>query len=200
MGLLTKGILAASGLALGQGIYLYQKMQPHFEIHLKEDYKDKPFITLERQNDKSYFEHITKETDMRIRVSRSLFNEFHTEGPTKINLTASLYFKHGDETNIEKYLYASADTFMGIPIYLKLKKDGENKGAATAYIDVERHGPLKAGIRYYAAASCYKSDGRNYFTICQIVDDKGNPVRTYRARFVKIDWFLKTTQNIIRSR
>lgn len=199
MGIFTKSVICLTGVAVGQGVFLYRKMKPHFEINLNEEFPNAPYIEMGRLNDQSYFNHATRDVEVKMRVSRTLFEEFHIDGPVKMSLTATILFKEGSEEHLEKCLYAAADTFMGIPLYLKLKRDHENSGAATSYIDVERNGPLKAGVKYYVASSCYKHIGKNFFNICQIVDDQGKLVRTYRSRFVKVAWFMKTSKNITKS-
>ena len=160
------------------------------EIVLKEDYKDRPFVQLERNSDQSYFHSVADTTHLRMRVSRSLFDDLGKDSEPTMNLTAGLTLGSGGELEMEQVLYVMCDTFMGIPIILFNNRHGQQSGAATAHIEVEKHKPLQAGMRYQVAASCTNHSGRNYFMIAQVVDDRGELVRTYRSRFGKVNWSI----------
>ena len=185
------GLVIGGGLVGIAGYGIHAAYKSHFEFELVDDKKFHPFVSLQRSNDKSFFGHVAGKTQTRIRVSRTLFEEFGMPG-VNMNLSASMTIDGGiKQQDIDKYMYTLSDTLMAIPVILKNKKDGTNKGVATSYINEERKAELIPGEKYYMAVSCYRNEGRDYYTICQVVDSDYKLVRTYRGKFVRVDWPIK---------
>ena len=180
-------------MTAGVGIYKYREFKPVFQVKLKEDPNDERFVRTVREGDHTYFGKMCNLGNCVIKVNKSLFKKYNIPGETQINSMATIQFTGISPSAIEKHMYTIADTMMGIPIFLYLAKIGENKGAATAHIDVDRSGDLLDGMRYRMVVTCYQQEGRNYFMKAVLVDDQGCLIRTYRSRFSKVDWTIKSS-------
>lgn len=187
------GLWACLGTATGIGAYKYRELKPVFEVKLVSDTRDSPMVRMVREGDQTYFGRLCNQHNCSIQVNKSLFNKYQVPGEPQINSIATMTFTDTPPSVIEKNMYTIADTMMGIPVFLYLAKIGENKGAATAHIQVDRSGHLQANTPYKMVVTCYQREGRNYFMKALVVDEKGNLVRTYRSRFAKVDWTIKSS-------